>query len=181
MSTPGALPSSWGPVDYACSLLSHHTPAEMRSQHILRAFLVAIFCGAVSIPSPGLASACKLPVGGRNHLPYSGPYTPINLVQAPALLLMVIPSSVMTQILKPLSHILLPGFTSHLDMVLPQDFQVYPRTLLMLSSHTSHGSRLLVALGPISCSWTSKCGLGQQSFFLRTLVPRLSLLVPGSE
>lgn len=42
-----------------------------------------------------------------SHLPYSGPYTSINLVQAPSLLLMAIPFSVMTQILKFLSHILL--------------------------------------------------------------------------
>lgn len=71
-------------------------------------------------------------MGSRCHLPYSGPYTTINLVQAPSLLLLAIPSSVMTQILKPLSHILLSGFTFHLDMGLPQDFQVYLRTLLML-------------------------------------------------
>lgn len=184
MPTPGALPSSRGPVDHACSLLTTSLQRSEASRHILRAFLLAtpnLFCGVVSVPFLGLASACKLPRGSGNHLPYFGPYRPINLVQAPSLLLMAIPPSGMTQILKPLSHILLSGFTFHLDTVLPQDFQVSPRTLLMLPSHKSHGFSLLAALGPISCCQTNKCGLGQQFFLLRTLVPRLSLLVTGSE
>lgn len=48
--------SSWGPVDHACSLLTHHIPAEMRSQQThsqsfssgyTRSFL---WCGFRSFP-----------------------------------------------------------------------------------------------------------------------------------
>ena len=66
-------------------------------------------------------------------------------------------------------------------MVLPRASQVEPGPLPMLPSHESHDSSLLVALGPISCCWSSRCGLGQQLFLFRTLISRLPLLVTECE
>ena len=67
------------------------------------------------------------------------------------------------------------------DTVLSQDCQVEPETLPMSPSHGSHGSRLLVALGPVSCRWLSRCGLRKELLLLWTWFSRLSLLGPGSE